>query len=72
MFEKKWKVRGQDRENVSYSSPDGKFTGNSSAWSFDLDNLLESNLPNALLSLNWMIFSLLRYGLLLGMSKPVV
>ena len=43
-----WKLRGQDRVYGSISSFDTKFTKNSSAWSFNLDGLVEYKVPNAL------------------------
>ena len=43
-----WKLRGQDRVYGPISSFDTKFTKNSSAWSFNLDGLVEYKMPNAL------------------------
>ena len=44
-----WKLHGQDRVYGPISSFDTKFTNTSSAWSFNLDGLVEYMLPNALI-----------------------
>ena len=43
-----WKLRCQDRVYGPISSFDTKFNNNSSAWSFNLDGLVEYKMPNAL------------------------